>query len=184
MEEGANSTLSIARVGPGDSGNYTCHLTTMPDQPATVHVHVLNGENKYSFLALLENSFHSLERNTVGEATLRPPNQPAIVARKQSNTLVQSVTPLSQNFQPTTTLLNSSLAALNRNPVKRSRCLSVRTGVSGESLAELHHGSAEDRETGVEIDKDRSGESGGNGKSANLDATCALLRLLEDQGKS
>lgn len=46
MEEGANSTLSIARVKPADSGNYTCMLTTMPDQPATVHVHVLNGENK------------------------------------------------------------------------------------------------------------------------------------------
>lgn len=44
MEEGANSTLSIAKVGPTDSGNYTCQLTTMPDQPATVHVHVLNGE--------------------------------------------------------------------------------------------------------------------------------------------
>ncbi|KOC68221.1 hypothetical protein WH47_03379 [Habropoda laboriosa] len=45
-----------------------------------------------------------------------------------------------------------------------------------------------DRETGVAIDKDRSGESGGNGKfvrpRTNLDASCALLRLLEDEGKS
>ncbi|KOC71225.1 hypothetical protein WH47_00905 [Habropoda laboriosa] len=50
-----------------------------------------------------------------------------------------------------------------------------------------------DRETGVEMDKDRSRESGGNGKfvesgavrpRANLNATCALLRLLEDGGKS
>ncbi|RLU23425.1 hypothetical protein DMN91_003629 [Ooceraea biroi] len=45
MEEGANSTLSIAKVGPMDSGNYTCQLTTMPEQPATIHVHVLNGES-------------------------------------------------------------------------------------------------------------------------------------------
>lgn len=45
MEDGANSTLSIAKVGPTDSGNYTCMLTTMPEQPATIHVHVLNGEN-------------------------------------------------------------------------------------------------------------------------------------------
>ncbi|KOC67987.1 hypothetical protein WH47_12317, partial [Habropoda laboriosa] len=53
-----------------------------------------------------------------------------------------------------------------------------------------HYG---DRETGVAIDKDRSGEGDGNGKfvesgavrpRANLDATCALLRLLEDEGKS
>lgn len=53
MEEGANSTLSIAKVGPMDSGNYTCQLTTMPDQPATVHVHVLNGEDIFVFLIFL-----------------------------------------------------------------------------------------------------------------------------------
>jgi len=49
MEEGANSTLSIAKVGPTDSGNYTCQLTTMPEQPATIHVHVLNGEDIFIF---------------------------------------------------------------------------------------------------------------------------------------
>ncbi|KAJ8668792.1 hypothetical protein QAD02_000051 [Eretmocerus hayati] len=45
MEEGANSTLSISKVRPTDSGNYTCLLATMPDQPSTVHVHVLNEES-------------------------------------------------------------------------------------------------------------------------------------------
>lgn len=57
MEEGANSTLSIAKVGPKDSGNYTCQLTTMPDQPATVHVHVLNGEDIFVLLMYLNCSF-------------------------------------------------------------------------------------------------------------------------------
>lgn len=54
MEEGANSTLSIAKVGPTDSGNYTCQLTTLPDQPATVHVHVLNGEETFIFQFLFD----------------------------------------------------------------------------------------------------------------------------------
>lgn len=49
MEEGANSTLSIARVAPSDSGNYTCYLTIMPEKPAVVHIHVLNGMNKFAF---------------------------------------------------------------------------------------------------------------------------------------
>lgn len=55
MEEGANSTLSIAKVGPTDSGNYTCQLTTLPDQPATVHVHVLNGEDTFISRYFLDN---------------------------------------------------------------------------------------------------------------------------------
>jgi len=59
MEEGANSTLSIAKVGPSDSGNYTCQLTTMPDQPATVHVHVLNGENNL-FLDIFRLLFYAI----------------------------------------------------------------------------------------------------------------------------
>lgn len=72
MEEGANSTLSIARVGPADSGNYTCHLTTMPDQPATVHVHVLNGEHK-RFSTVLEPALENFPtcRNQVGSNTIR-----------------------------------------------------------------------------------------------------------------
>ncbi|XP_024890455.1 limbic system-associated membrane protein-like isoform X2 [Temnothorax curvispinosus] len=65
MEEGANSTLSIAKVGPMDSGNYTCQLTTMPDQPATVHVHVLNES-----LAELHHSGARLARADVASSSL------------------------------------------------------------------------------------------------------------------
>jgi hypothetical protein len=41
MEEGANSSLSVARVNKTDSGNYTCSIS--PTEYATVTVHVLNG---------------------------------------------------------------------------------------------------------------------------------------------
>jgi len=41
MEEGANSSLSVARVNKTDSGNYTCSIS--PTENATVTVHVLNG---------------------------------------------------------------------------------------------------------------------------------------------
>lgn len=51
MEEGANSTLSVARVNGSDSGNYTCSIS--PTEFATVAVHVLNGKlcvsNKNNF---------------------------------------------------------------------------------------------------------------------------------------
>ncbi|XP_046400785.1 uncharacterized protein LOC124167051 [Ischnura elegans] len=43
MDEGANSTLSVARADKPDSGNYTCSIS--PTEFATVAVHVLNGEN-------------------------------------------------------------------------------------------------------------------------------------------
>lgn len=42
MDEGANSTLSVARVNKSDSGNYTCSIG--PTQYFTTNVHVLNGE--------------------------------------------------------------------------------------------------------------------------------------------
>jgi hypothetical protein len=42
MEDGANSSLSVARVNKTDSGNYTCSIS--PTEYATVTVHVLNGE--------------------------------------------------------------------------------------------------------------------------------------------
>jgi len=44
MEEGANSSLSVARVNKTDSGNYTCSISTTEN--ATVTVHVLNGGSR------------------------------------------------------------------------------------------------------------------------------------------
>ncbi|KAJ9596090.1 hypothetical protein L9F63_012719, partial [Diploptera punctata] len=43
MEEGANSSLSVAHVNKVDSGNYTCSISQQ--EFATVTVHVLNGES-------------------------------------------------------------------------------------------------------------------------------------------
>ncbi|XP_065350932.1 uncharacterized protein LOC135946578 [Cloeon dipterum] len=43
MDEGANSSLAVARAEKGDSGNYTCSISAT--EAATVAVHVLNGEN-------------------------------------------------------------------------------------------------------------------------------------------
>ena len=41
-EEGANSTLSVARINKSDSGNYTCKIG--PTHSFTTTVHVLNGK--------------------------------------------------------------------------------------------------------------------------------------------
>lgn len=41
-EEGANSTLSVAKINKSDSGNYTCSIG--PTHSFTTTVHVLNGE--------------------------------------------------------------------------------------------------------------------------------------------
>ncbi|XP_055844295.1 uncharacterized protein LOC129910781 [Episyrphus balteatus] len=43
MEDGANSTLSIARVNKQDSGNYTCSISDSQDY--TIMVHILKGES-------------------------------------------------------------------------------------------------------------------------------------------
>lgn len=48
MDEGANSTLSVARLNKSDSGNYTCSIG--PTQFFTTSVHVLNGKQEVSFL--------------------------------------------------------------------------------------------------------------------------------------
>lgn len=42
MEDGANSTLSIAKVGKFDSGNYTCSIG--PNDFYTITVHILHGK--------------------------------------------------------------------------------------------------------------------------------------------
>jgi hypothetical protein len=41
-EEGANSTLSVAKINKSDSGNYTCSIG--PTHSFTTTVHVLNGK--------------------------------------------------------------------------------------------------------------------------------------------
>ncbi|KAL7732675.1 hypothetical protein ACLKA6_013594 [Drosophila palustris] len=43
MEDGANSTLSIAKIHKADSGNYTCSISEF--QNFTIVVHILNGES-------------------------------------------------------------------------------------------------------------------------------------------
>ncbi|XP_037040996.1 uncharacterized protein LOC119077793 [Bradysia coprophila] len=43
MDDGANSTLSIAKVGRSDSGNYSCSIG--PNDFYTINVHILNGES-------------------------------------------------------------------------------------------------------------------------------------------
>lgn len=42
MEDGANSTLSIAKISKTDSGNYTCSISEF--QNFTIVVHILNGK--------------------------------------------------------------------------------------------------------------------------------------------
>lgn len=42
MEDGANSTLSIAKIHKADSGNYTCSISEY--QNFTIVVHILNGK--------------------------------------------------------------------------------------------------------------------------------------------
>uniref|UniRef100_A0A1B0CDD2 Putative dual specificity protein kinase spla n=1 Tax=Lutzomyia longipalpis TaxID=7200 RepID=A0A1B0CDD2_LUTLO len=46
MDEGANSTLSVAKLNKSDSGNYTCSIG--PTQFFTTSVHVLNGKQEVS----------------------------------------------------------------------------------------------------------------------------------------
>lgn len=44
MDDGANSTLSMAKVRKSDSGNYTCSIG--PNDFYTITIHVLNGKKK------------------------------------------------------------------------------------------------------------------------------------------
>lgn len=44
MENGANSTLFIAKVRKSDTGNYTCSIG--PNDFYTINVHVLNGKSQ------------------------------------------------------------------------------------------------------------------------------------------
>lgn len=47
MEDGANSTLSIAKISKTDSGNYTCSISDY--QNFTIVVHILNGKESKTY---------------------------------------------------------------------------------------------------------------------------------------
>lgn len=47
MEDGANSTLSIAKIHKADSGNYTCSISEY--QNFTIVVHILNGKHRWLY---------------------------------------------------------------------------------------------------------------------------------------
>lgn len=57
MDDGANSTLSIAKVRKKDSGNYTCSIG--PNDFYTITVHVLNGINDIFNISSLISGFLS-----------------------------------------------------------------------------------------------------------------------------
>lgn len=61
MEDGANSTLSIAKVGKRDSGNYTCfiQMNDGPNEFYTITVHILHGK----FFFLLELNVVTYEKD-------------------------------------------------------------------------------------------------------------------------
>lgn len=46
LEDGANSSLAVARADKQDSGNYTCSIS--PTEFATVAIHVLNGKINFT----------------------------------------------------------------------------------------------------------------------------------------
>lgn len=48
-EEGANSTLSVAKINKSDSGNYTCSVGPKIHLSFTTTVHVLNGKKNKKF---------------------------------------------------------------------------------------------------------------------------------------
>jgi hypothetical protein len=58
MEDGANSSLLVARVNKMDSGNYTCSIS--PTEYATITLHVLNGGSTRMIIIRRRKKWHYL----------------------------------------------------------------------------------------------------------------------------
>lgn len=50
MDDGANSTLFIAKINKSDSGNYTCSISDT--QEFSIVVHILNGKSNVMHLSV------------------------------------------------------------------------------------------------------------------------------------
>ncbi|XP_021928649.1 uncharacterized protein LOC110834119 [Zootermopsis nevadensis] len=94
MEEGANSSLSVARVNKTDSGNYTCSIS--PTEYATITVHVLNGGRKPCGTSSRQPVSGSTALRGHSVAHMSPGSSLQMSSPQQHNVIISPVVPLAE----------------------------------------------------------------------------------------